>query len=271
MPICLDSLRILHVQERFIAGDACSLCHFKHFCHTIVHSHPENRRHENRDIRKFCGVLMRKHWKEPERKKRILRNSCVSIETGLFRDSSNAPHVTHVSLILLSLEDVRPSRVVTRHNDGEGNVTHRFQIMFSYILPLGLLLWVFEIAFFSCSIIANVWPNNGHSVWLSTTTITCLGFVCVMFKKWETIVQGGLAAMFDLWKDFTKHCQAPPQQLEGKCRYTGASHFRLTFKLAPWRYQTTSYPKEFYSSTLKPEEQGSAKNRNVDVEEEKRN
>lgn len=48
------------------------------------------------------------------------------------------------------------------------------------------------------TIIANVWPNNGHSVWLSTTTITCLCFDRVKFKKRETIVQGRLAAAFDL-------------------------------------------------------------------------
>lgn len=42
--------------------------------------------------------------------------------------------------------------------------------------------------------IANVWPNNGHSVWLSTTTITCLCFDGVKFKKRETIVQGRLEA-----------------------------------------------------------------------------
>lgn len=65
-------------------------------------------------------------------------NGYASIESGLFHNSPNAPHATPVSLILL--EDVRPSRIVTRQDVSEDNLTHRFQIMFLYFLPLGLTL-----------------------------------------------------------------------------------------------------------------------------------
>lgn len=49
-----------------------------------------------------------------------------------------------------------------------------------------------------------------------------------------------------------------------------ASHYRLTFKLAPRQYQI-SYPKEFCRSILEPQEQGSAKNPHVNVVEGKEN
>lgn len=65
IPIYLDSLLILQV-------------HFKLFRHTVVHSPPQNQRHENRAIGKLGGVSVMKHWKECERKKKKDRSETVT-------------------------------------------------------------------------------------------------------------------------------------------------------------------------------------------------
>lgn len=147
----------------------------------------------------FRTLLLQRHPETQERMcKRELRNSYISVSMSLF--TSNAGHVTRVAL-----EDGRTPWMLTRHDDDKDQKKlHKRIPNHVFILSPSLLSLCFpDSMFFSCAIIANVCPNNGRCVWLSTTTITCLCFGCVKFKKWETIVGGRPAAMFDLWNDFT--------------------------------------------------------------------
>lgn len=72
----------------------------------------------------------------------------------------------------------------------------------------------FQIVFFS-SVIMSIWPNNAHSIWLSTSLITCLCYHRVPSERGETIAQGWLAAVFFFHLKWLHNPDslAPPQPL----------------------------------------------------------